>query len=446
MQFKLGSILFPYQAKWVADDSRFKIWLASRQIGKSFAAACEIVRDCYLQSPTSWLVISAGERQAVEFLEKVRRWAVKFDRDGREEGFFSSRPPPLCRRLEIRLGQGSRVIALPSNADTVRGYSANILLDEFAFHKDSEAIWRALLPTIANPLHGSLKVRVLSTANGMANAFHRLWTDVSGDWSRHRTTVHEALAAGLNMDIEAARRNLSDPDGWAQEYECEFLDTTTVFLPYELIDSCEDPQAAETAPWAEPDSGLAPPKRLFLGVDIGRKHDRTVIWGLEEVGDVLWTRLVKVLEKAPFKKQYDLLLWLSERAGRVCVDATGMGAMLAEELKREFGAKIELCEFTVGLKQELYPLLRRKFEDRSVRIPVSLEIREDLHGLRRSVSQSGSILYQATQSDEGHCDRAAALALAIRAADGAFEPDRFIIPPGPLRDLLTRPRYRGLEY
>ena len=34
-------ILLPYQQRWVNDPSRFKIWLASRQIGKSFALSLE---------------------------------------------------------------------------------------------------------------------------------------------------------------------------------------------------------------------------------------------------------------------------------------------------------------------------------------------------------------------------------------------------------------------
>ncbi len=37
-------ILYPYQRAWVDDPSRLKIWVASRQIGKSFALSFEAVR------------------------------------------------------------------------------------------------------------------------------------------------------------------------------------------------------------------------------------------------------------------------------------------------------------------------------------------------------------------------------------------------------------------
>ena len=42
----LGEILLPWQQRWVADRSRFKIGLWSRQTGKSFSTACEAVTDC----------------------------------------------------------------------------------------------------------------------------------------------------------------------------------------------------------------------------------------------------------------------------------------------------------------------------------------------------------------------------------------------------------------
>jgi phage FluMu gp28-like protein len=65
---------------------------------------------------------------------------------------------------------------------------------------------------------------------------------------------------------------------------------------------------------------------------------------------------------------------------------------LGDYLAREFGVidpaqhrcgKVELCQFTAGLKAELFSKLRIAFENRAVRVPVSSEIREDLHGMQR---------------------------------------------------------------
>src|SRR5690606_26526836 len=65
------AILLPYQRAWVEDPGRFKIWLAARQIGKSFSLALEPVLDA-VQRRTLWVFLSAGERQARELAEKAK--------------------------------------------------------------------------------------------------------------------------------------------------------------------------------------------------------------------------------------------------------------------------------------------------------------------------------------------------------------------------------------
>jgi phage FluMu gp28-like protein len=98
------------------------------------------------------------------------------------------------------------------------------------------------------------------------------------------------------------------------------------------------------------------------------------------------------------------------------IDATGLGAMLAEELTRRTPpGRVLTCPFTPALKQELFPPLRRHFEDKTVRVPVTREVRENLHGLQRVISNTGAIRYQALESEDGHSDRATALALALHA-------------------------------
>ncbi len=69
------SLLLPYQRRWVNDLAKFKIGVLSRQTGKSFSTACEAVRDCLRDGGTKWVCLSAGERQALEWLEKCREWA-----------------------------------------------------------------------------------------------------------------------------------------------------------------------------------------------------------------------------------------------------------------------------------------------------------------------------------------------------------------------------------
>lgn len=429
--------LLPYQRAWVGDESRFKIWLASRQVGKSFAAACEVVRESYAHPNSLWLVLSAGERQALEFMEKVRRWTAAMSLQLMDAGLIAT-------GAEIGVSQvcfpnRSRILALPANPDTARGYSANLVLDEFAFHQDSGAIWRSVFPSITNPLRGRLKVRILSTPNGKANAFHELWHAAGshapggcdGDrWSRHRTTIHDAIAAGLPVDVAALRRQISDPDGWAQEFECQFLDLAEALLPFELIEACEDPAltcGGAPSPNVSTQAPEAPTDAMgpwFLGVDIGRHRDLTVLWALEPVRGVFITRAVLVLERSPFQTQLQTIRsWLASqwpRVARLCLDATGMGIMLGEELVREFGAdRVEACSFTSAFKAELFLRLRQSFEDRALRIPCDPLVRSELRSLKRLTAPGGQLRVEAPSGPGGHADRATALALACRAARAA---------------------------
>ena len=72
-------------------------------------------------------------------------------------------------------------------------------------------------------------------------------------------------------------------------------------------------------------------------------------------------------------------------------------------------------------KREIFPKLRRAFEaPTKLRIPISTEIREDLHAMRQVV-KNGEYNCTAPRTAEGHSDRCTALALALRAAgDGRY--------------------------
>jgi phage FluMu gp28-like protein len=415
--------MLPYQQKWLEDTNRFKIGLWARQTGKDFTCAKEAVSDCLAHPKNTWIIIACGERQARESLEKAKQWAEWLSKEEPQVSEKKSGREARMKSGEIRFSNGSRIIALPAKPQTIRGYSANLILTEFAFHEDPEGIWRAVFPMISNPLTGGeKKVRIISTPNGIGNKFHELW--MGGKFFRQKVTIQDAFDAGLQINQEELKAGLSDPEGWAQEYECEFMDTSSVLLPYELIESCEDENATEHSS-VEMFSRFGP--ELYVGIDFGRKRDLTVCWTFERVAQTLWTREALTLEKMATPEQLEILRPRLKRARKVCLDFTGAGVGLGDYLVKEFGewnpmshaaGRVELCQFTGALKCEIFPRLRAAMEKREVRIPVSRAIREDLHGIHRVVSQSGNVTYRASYSADGHSDRCTALALALRAAAG----------------------------
>lgn len=432
----------PYQRAVYDDPSRFIAWIAGRQVGKSFTGAGRCVKMALVKPRTDVLIASPSERQSFEAILKCRDWAEAFKfavADVLEE---RDQPGALMRAATINFANGSRIIAVPGKPDTVRGYSAHVWMDEFAFFEDPDATWKAILPSIGNPLKGLKTAFITSTPNGKSGRGRRFynivtksglidpenpptttgtfaatpWHYFADPWSIHRTPITYA-APHLGTNVEELRRAVDDDEAWTQEFLCGFIDGSSVLLPYELIAKCESSEASV-------DGGISQGGQHFLGIDFGRTSDPTVCWDWERVGDVLWTREVLVLKGMNTVDQYQLLKPRIERAAHVCVDYTGpgigFGDMVAKDFsiydpgKHQFG-KVELCVFTPQFKREIFPKFRLGFEQARLRVPVNVEVREDLHEMQQVV-KNGEYSYSARRTAEGHSDRCTAGALGVRAA------------------------------
>lgn len=419
MTDRLFDILLPYQRRWVLDASRFKIGVWSRQVGKSFSTAFEADLDCIQTPRTDWLVMSAGQRQSDEWMLKALAVARAC-----EAGLAGTKDAGAAKftasASEIRFANGSRILSLPANPDTARGYSANLVLDEFAMHEADREVWAAIFPTITNELSGQKKIRVVSTPKGRGNKFAELWEEGGPQWSRHRVTLDDAIAQGLRVDKAALREGVADEDIWRQEYFCEFLANDTTYFPLDLIRACERIPAPEAPPDAP----------RFLGVDIGRAHDLTAIAELAAVGPELRLVDLETIERAPFAEQRELL-WsrLSRPSVRgVAIDATGIGAQLAEETRAKFGSRVEPVQFTNAVKNGLFQSLHRAMEEGRLVLPADRELREDINAMHRKISTGGNIQFTAPRRPDGHSDRACALALAVDCAERNARRGPIIMP------------------
>jgi phage FluMu gp28-like protein len=411
--------LYDYQRRWVADKSRFKIGCWTRQGGKSFGVALEAVDDAN-ETAQNWVALSRGERQSRELMEKARMHAKAYAAGASaiDESMFKVDDNEYLQ-LTIVLNNGARIIGLPANPDTARGYTANVILDEFAIHKDSLRIWAAMYGSITR----GFKVRIVSTPMGKQNKFYSLWTGDNG-YSKHFTDIYAAVKEGLDVNVEELRKGLDDDEIWAQEYECQFLDEATAFLTFELICGCESEQAS-----MDFDEAIVAPREFYLGWDIGRKKDLTVLWVIEKIGDVFWTRAVIRLEKTPYQIQQDFIEALIRKLNirRCCGDATGIGAHLGENLQTRFGTyRVEPVVFTEKVKSDLAVRMLRTYQDHRIRIPIENRLRNALHSVKKVVTAAGHIRFDAERTKDGHADEFWANALALMATDqGAIKPEIF---------------------
>lgn len=448
--------LLPYQKRWLADRARFKIAMVARQCGKTkYMAAPEVIEDCLEHEArvatgavatgagarARWIFLSRGERQALEAMEEglkplARMYQAAFEA---VEYDFLGASGVRYKAAEIIFPHGSRITALPSNPDTARGFTANVVLDEFAFHQDSRKIWAALFPVISRP---GLKLRVLSTPNGKDNKFYDLMTAKQNPqplahargsdrreqaviaaassgpvWSRYVIDIYQAVREGLERDVDELREACGDPDLWQQEYELKWLDEASAWLGYELIEAVEDAEAGKPELYR---GGFC-----FAGNDIGARHDLWVFWVWELVDGVLWTREIRELRRVSFAEQEGNMaeLMARYRIARVAMDQSGMGEKPAEDARRRWPGKVEGVLFTAQSKLALAVSGKAAFEQRKVRIPAgNAALRSDLHKLRKISGPTGIPRFVA-ERDENHADRTWAAFLGIAAADAGKHPE-----------------------
>ena len=403
-------ILLPYQKRALENffKHKYSILMWSRQTGKSFTVSLFAVLRAVERKNHLVAIISPTERQSKELMEKVKKHIDFLKEIGKETGEIEFFEDTKTNVLEVRFPNKSRIVGLPANPDGVRGLSGDVILEEAAFFKDGYKVYQAIFPSITrNP---DYKLIVISTPKTRSDVFGHLWQMSEGNplWFREKLTIHDAVKSGLKVNVDELRKGIPTEEIWRQEYLCEFTEEESILLPYELIHSC-------TVEGIEADIRELQGD-VYLGVDIGRRHDLTVISVLEKIGGHYYLRKQEVLKKLPFSEQMRIVDHLTSYAKRIAVDETGIGMQMAEELQRKWGElKVLRVYFTAKIKEELASRLKALFEDRAISIPPDRDLIEDLHSVQKTVTPAGNIRYEGSTEDS-HADRFWSLALAVYAA------------------------------
>jgi phage FluMu gp28-like protein len=429
-----GAIMLPYQARWVRDGARLKLIEKSRQIGLSWATAYAAVQRTALTTARfdQW-VSSRDDIQAQLFLEDCKFWAGNLSIAADDLGEQVLDPRDRQTAYVLRFASGRRINSMSSNPNAQAGKRGGRILDEFALHPDPRKLWTIAYPGIT--WGGSMEL--ISTHRGSANFFNQLVREIREQGnpkkiSLHTVTLQDALDQGFLWKLqqtlppddekqamdEAAyfdfvRSGAADEESFQQEYMCRPADDDAAFLEYDLIARAEYAQGVD---WQTIESGT-----LYAGIDIGRKKDLTVLWLLEKLGDVFYTREVITLHNMS-KPDQEAVIWpwverVLASGGRVAQDYTGLGIGWGDDAQRRFGKyRYECVSFTAQTKEALAYPVRGTMEDRRLRIPHDGKIRADLRSVTKQVTGAGNIRFTAERTPDGHADRFWALALAIHAA------------------------------
>lgn len=426
---KRQTYFLPYQAKWIEDDSRLKIMEKSRQIGISYGTAYSAVRRAAAADARLdvW-VSSRDDTQAKLFLQDCKAWAGILQSACNDLGEVIFDQSNGFSAFVLEFASGRRIWSLSSNPNALAGKRGHVILDEFALHKDQRLLYRIAKPVTT--WGGQLEI--ISTHRGAATVFNEIIRDIAEKgnpmgWSHHKVTLADAVAAGLVGRINAkrpakdqetdqeflarTRRECLDEEQWQQEYCCVPTDDSSAFITWEMITQAETDAKAWSA------EQLATSKNpLYLGMDVGRKKDLTVIDVGELIGDVMHDRLRVEMQGRKFAEQEQELWRLLALPGikRACLDATGLGMQLAERARERYGWKVEAVTFTGPAKEEMAFGLRRRLEDRKLRLFRDANLRADLRGIKKETTAAGNIRFVG-EAEDSHCDRFWALALREHA-------------------------------
>ncbi len=208
-----------WQRDELRGDHKRRLWLVSRQAGKSLCAAILALHAAICRPPALVLIIAPALRQSDQMMK------------GHVYPIYDALPdkPEARRRVEceLELENGSRIIELPDREQNIRGYSNVdlILCDEAAALRDN------LIPSVTPMLaHSDGTLIALSTPRGTVGWFYKAWHEWEG-WHRRRVDCYESRVVPADF---VAKEKISNP-AFEQEYELHFVEDGETLFDAALI-------------------------------------------------------------------------------------------------------------------------------------------------------------------------------------------------------------------
>lgn len=221
----VGAAPDPWQARVLRSPAQRIILNCSRQSGKSTTTAALALHTAVYHAPALVLLVSPTLRQSSELFRKV---VAGYHAIGRPSAATAE------TTIALHLANGSRIISLPGDGTTIRGYSgaALLIIDEASRVLDDT--YTAIRPMVAV---SNGRVILLSTPHGRRGFFFDTWQHGSALW--HREEVPAVDCPRISADFLAEERAALGP-WFAQEYESSFLDSEFQLFSSASIEAAVD--------------------------------------------------------------------------------------------------------------------------------------------------------------------------------------------------------------
>lgn len=485
-------VFLPYQKRWFEDESQIMIAEKSRRTGLTWAeAGRNVINGAKPRGKGGCNTFYVGSKQemALEYIAACALFAKAFNElaqaDVYEQTFWDEGKKEQILAYMIRFPKSNNKIqALSSRPSNLRGLQGDVVIDEAAFHESLEELLKAAL---ALTMWGN-KVRLISTHNGVDNAFNQYINDAREgrkDYSIHRITLDDAIAQGLYKRIcyvtnqqwspEAEKnwrdklyKNAPNIESADEEYGCvpkksggNYLlrvsieaamvqDHSIPILRYEAPEGfmlwSEQMRRDEMEAWCNefvlPElNKLDKKSRHTFGEDFARHGDITSLVPLT-ISEHLRKRTPFVVElrNLTFNQQWQVVEFILDRLPgfqHASFDKTGNGAWIAEQAALKYGANmVEQVQLSQGWYAEWMPKLKGEFDDFNMEIPRHQSMMDDLLSVKLvngiPLIDKGRTKDEESKGGKGkrHGDFAVGLCMANRSSWAEGGPIEATIPAG----------------
>jgi len=393
-----------YQHDIICDDSSKIIINKSRAIGVSYALAFKKLIDALCRK-NQYIFVSQRKENVQLLLMYIDDFYT--DLDNLMEGIPKKK---LNGKDMISFENGSLMLSLPNDANALRSWHGDVVLDEFAIYKDQ----RETLKTVKGCLKpGKKQLIINSTPQDEGDEFEKIFTaENKKDKDKRFYSVYEipytqckipAFISTINQERQEAIEQGYEED-WMQEYMCKFVSGDTRLFSLSLI----------RANVCYEDFPIVDPK--YSGQDFAKKVDETIIRfvGNDESGMILVSPN-KYTSKADYTTQLAetvSLIKVNKNIIKHRVDQTGIGIRLTEELKEsDIGSMVDGVTFGSENKERMIMYLYSLLTSGRILLPNDEKLIQQLHGIERTKTASG--LYRYRHQDNKHDDEVWALCLAL---------------------------------
>lgn len=416
-----------YQVELLRDEKKRIVVIYPRQSGKTTTLAVRMIWYAAEHPSTTSLIVAPGLRQSMIVMDRIHTYLLKMPKIVRREMLRK------MQRTVISFKNGAQIVALPNAPDQLRGHTAsNVVTDEAAFFREDELVFYSVLFPMLQNTQGTLIAS--STPWGKDSAFYKFTQDPA--FSKHRVKIDEVIDAKLTTkEFIDEMQQRTPSERFRREYLAEFVEDEQSYFNQNLITQCIDSELEPiTDDWTK--QVKAPMGRYFLGVDLGKKVDSSVIvvmrWdGKEGVAELVGMKRFAL--ETPYASVIGMVKVICDKlhsVEKVLVDQTGVGEYIVEEMKHAgIHSRVEGMMLTVPSKQEILGYMKHLMETESLSLYYDADLIAQINVERYELTKTGQILY--SHPDGTHDDELWSLALcayATRTPDTSYMGTGFGVP------------------